>query len=77
MTARPICVYEGVKTLNIGAEISAMMAESDTFDLLDAPIVRLGGTKSSIPYNPQFEKAAVPQLPAIIAAATGLVRRQI
>ena len=76
-TSRLICVYEGVKTLGIGAEISAMVAESDAFDLLDAPIVRLGGIESPIPYNPQLEKAAVPQVPAIIAAATGLVKRQM
>ncbi len=76
-TSRLMCVYEGVKTLGIGAEISAMVAESDAFDFLDAPIVRLGGTESPIPYNPQLEKAAVPQVPAIIAAATGLVRRQM
>ena len=35
--------YEGVKTMGIGAEISAMIAESDVFHVLEAPIVRLGG----------------------------------
>jgi len=41
-TNRLVCVYEGVKTLGIGAEISATNAESDAFDYLDAPILRLG-----------------------------------
>ncbi|WP_108483844.1 alpha-ketoacid dehydrogenase subunit beta [Oceaniglobus ichthyenteri] len=72
-TSRLICVYEAVKTLGIGAEISAMVAESDAFDYLDAPIVRLGGAECPIPYNPDLEKAAVPQVPDIIAATRDLV----
>ena len=73
-THRLLCVYEGVKTLGIGAEISAMIAESEAFDRLDAPIVRLGGAETPIPYNPELEKAAVPQVPGIVAAARDLVR---
>ena len=73
-TSRLICVYEGVKTLGVGAEVSAMIAESDAFDYLDAPIVRLGGAETPIPYNPELEKAAVPQVPGIIAAARDLAK---
>ena len=73
-TSRLVCVYEGVKTLGIGAEISAMIAESEAFDYLDAPIVRLGGAESPIPYNPVLEKSAVPQTPDIIAAVRNLVK---
>ena len=71
-TSRLLCVYEGVKTLGIGAEISAAIAESEAFDYLDAPILRLGGAESPIPYSPILEKAAVPQIPDIIAAARKL-----
>ena len=71
-TGRLLCVYEGVKTLGVGAEVSAMVAESDAFDFLDAPIVRLGGAESPIPYNPDLEKAVVPQVPDILEAARGL-----
>jgi acetoin:2,6-dichlorophenolindophenol oxidoreductase subunit beta len=72
-TSRLLCVYEGVKTLGIGAEISAMIAESEAFDYLDAPIMRLGGAESPVPYNPELEKAVVPQVPDIIAAVRELV----
>ena len=72
-TTRLLCVYEAVKTLGIGAEISAMVAESEAFDYLDAPIMRLGGADSPIPYNPELEKAAVPQVPDIVAAIRKLV----
>jgi pyruvate dehydrogenase E1 component beta subunit len=72
-TTRLLCVYEAVKTLGIGAEISAMVAESEAFDYLDAPIMRLGGAESPIPYNPDLEKSAVPQVPDIVAGIRKLV----
>ncbi|WP_322989992.1 alpha-ketoacid dehydrogenase subunit beta [Hoeflea sp.] len=73
-TGKLICVYEGVKTLGVGAEISAMVAESDAFDFLEAPIVRLGGAESPIPYNPELEKAVVPQVPDILEAARNIAK---
>jgi pyruvate/2-oxoglutarate/acetoin dehydrogenase E1 component len=73
-TTRLLCVYEGVRTLGIGAEISAMIAESEAFDRLDAPVGRLGGAECPLPYNPEMEKAAVPQIPDIVAMARRLVR---
>ncbi|QKC88433.1 alpha-ketoacid dehydrogenase subunit beta [Mesorhizobium sp. NZP2234] len=73
-TSRLMCVYEAVKTLGVGAEVSAMIAESEAFDYLDAPIVRLGGAETPIPYNPELEKATVPQVPDIITAARDLVK---
>lgn len=75
-TSRLVCVYEGVKTLGIGAEISAMVAESDAFDYLDAPILRLGGAESPIPYNPDLERAAVPQIDDIVLGVSQLVKRE-
>jgi acetoin:2,6-dichlorophenolindophenol oxidoreductase subunit beta len=73
-TTRLACVYEGVKTLGIGAEISALIAESEAFDYLDAPIIRLGGAESPIPYSPILEKAAVPQVENIVEALRNLVK---
>ncbi|HEY2863786.1 MAG TPA: alpha-ketoacid dehydrogenase subunit beta [Casimicrobiaceae bacterium] len=73
-THRLLIVYEGVKTMGIGAEISALIAEGDAFDFLDAPIARLGGADVPLPYNPVLEKAAVPQEDDIVAVARRLVR---
>jgi len=73
-TRRMLVVYEGVKTMGIGAEIAAMIAESDVFHALVAPIARLGGADVPIPYNPKLEKAAVPQEDDILAAARRLAR---
>jgi acetoin:2,6-dichlorophenolindophenol oxidoreductase subunit beta len=76
-TGRMICVYEAVKTLGIGAEISAMVAESDAFDYLDAPIIRLGGAECPIPYSPELEKAVVPQVPDILQSARNLTKGRL
>src|SRR5690349_3025515 len=59
------------------AAAAARLAESDAFDYLDAPIVRLGGADTPIPYNPVLEKAAVPQEDDIVAAAQRLVRHGV
>ena len=76
-TSRLAIVYEGVKTLGIGAEISALIAESEAFDYLDAPILRMGGSESPIPYNPVLEKAAVPQVDGIVENLRKLVKGRI
>ncbi len=76
-TTRLLAVYEGVKTLGLGAEVSALVAESEAFDYLDAPILRLGGAEAPIPYSPVLEKAAVPQVEDIVAAARGLAQGRI
>jgi pyruvate dehydrogenase E1 component beta subunit len=73
-TSRLLCVYEGVKAYGVGAEIAAAIAESDAFDYLDAPIVRLGGADAPIAYSPVLEKAAAPQVEDILAAALKLAR---
>lgn len=58
-----------------GAEIASMIGESDAFDFLDAPVSRLGGKPTPIPYNPTLEKAAVPQVNDIIRECKKLMNR--
>ena len=73
-TTRLICVYEGTRQLGIGTEVAAAVAQSKAFDRLDAPIVRLGGADCPLPYNPDLERAAVPQVPDIVQAVRNTVR---
>ncbi|APT48243.1 alpha-ketoacid dehydrogenase subunit beta [Bacillus safensis] len=73
-TGKCIIVHEAVKRGGYGGEIASMIAESEAFDYLDAPIKRLGGLAVPIPYNPTLEKAVIPQVPDIIEAAKELVR---
>lgn len=73
-TGRVVVVYEGVKTLGIGAEIAALISESEAFFHLDAPIVRLGGQECPLPYNRQLERAAVPQVDDIVTGVQRVMR---
>lgn len=67
-TSRLVVVHEAVKRGGFGGEIASMIAESEAFDYLDAPIQRLGGKAVPIPYNPDLEKAAIPQVNDIVQA---------
>ncbi|GAA4712166.1 alpha-ketoacid dehydrogenase subunit beta [Brevibacillus fulvus] len=73
-TGRVVIVHEAVKRGGFGGEIASIIAESEAFDYLDAPIKRLGGLPVPIPYNPLLEKAAVPQVADIIAAVKDTLR---
>ncbi|MRH41524.1 alpha-ketoacid dehydrogenase subunit beta [Aquibacillus halophilus] len=76
-TSRLVVVHEAVKRGGYGGEIASVIAESDAFDYLDAPIKRLGGKAVPIPYNPKLEKAAVPQVPDIIEAVKETLNKRI
>jgi len=71
-TGKVIIVHEACKTGGFGAEIAAMISESESFDYLDAPIKRLGGLDIPIPYNRNLERHAVPQIKDIINATKEL-----
>lgn len=46
----------------VGAEIMALVTESDVFDYLDAPPERVTGADVPMPYAINLEKAALPQV---------------
>jgi pyruvate dehydrogenase E1 component beta subunit len=74
-TSRVVVVYEAVKRGGYGAEIVSTIVESDAFDYLDAPVVRLGGKEIPIPQNPELEKHAVPQVDDIVTAIRKMMRK--
>jgi pyruvate/2-oxoglutarate/acetoin dehydrogenase E1 component len=76
-TGRLLVVHEAPLFGGFGGEIAGMIAQSEAFAYLEAPIVRLGGADVPIPYNPKLEKAAVPQVENIVAAARKLARTEI
>ena len=51
-----------------------MIADSEAFFHLDAPIRRVAVLDVPIPYNKQLEAAVVPTLERIVRAAENLVR---
>lgn len=73
-TGRVLVVHESPQTGGFGGELAAVVTESDAFDYLDAPIRRLAGRDIPIPYNRTLERAAVPQVEDIVAAARTLAQ---
>ena len=76
-TGRVLIVHEACKTGGFGAELAAVIAESEAFDYLDAPIVRLAGRDMPIPYNRTLEYHTVPQVENIVAAARDLAQGRV
>jgi 2-oxoisovalerate dehydrogenase E1 component beta subunit len=58
-TSRALVVHEDVKTLGIGAELSAVITE-ERFDHLDAPVMRLTYPDTHCPFAHVLEQANMP-----------------
>jgi 2-oxoisovalerate dehydrogenase E1 component beta subunit len=70
-TSKALIVHEDVRTLGMGAEVSAILAE-EAFDLLDGPIMRVTAPDTPVPFSPPLEKAFLPDADKITAAARQL-----
>jgi pyruvate/2-oxoglutarate/acetoin dehydrogenase E1 component len=56
-----------VKTLGIGAELSAVLME-EKFDALDAPVLRVTYPDTHVPFSHVLEAACLPNAATITAA---------
>src|SRR5262245_1447229 len=65
-TNRLVIVHEAVKRHGFGAEVAALVTEKG-FDLLDAPIVRVGARDVPMPYNDKLELQTIPSRESILA----------
>jgi len=71
-TGRLLIVDETFAPCGIGAEVAAQVVDR-AFDDLDAPIRRLNGAHTPIPYSPVLEAAVAPQAEAIAQAIRDLM----
>jgi pyruvate dehydrogenase E1 component beta subunit len=72
-THRLVVVHEAVKRGGIGGDIAATVAE-EAFDSLVAPIVRVAGKNTVIPFNLALQRASVPSVDDIVAGVRSAVR---
>ncbi|XP_077265033.1 pyruvate dehydrogenase E1 beta subunit isoform X1 [Temnothorax americanus] len=63
-----LTVEQGWPQCGIGAEVSARIAESEAFYHLDAPVIRITGVDTPMPYAKSLEIAALPQIKDIVYA---------
>jgi len=66
-TNRVLIVHEDVKTLGIGAELSAVIME-ERFDALDAPVLRVTYPDTHCPFSQVLETANLPNADKITTA---------
>lgn len=71
-TGRALVVHEAVKQYGIGAEISSVIHE-ELFDVLKAPVKRVGGAFCAVPFSKVLEEAFAPGPQDISAAVTELL----
>jgi len=71
-----VTVEEGWPQCGIGAEIAALVMESEAFDYLDAPVERITGADVPMPYAIPLEKLALPQQPDIIEVIKRCINRK-
>ncbi|MDP2983727.1 MAG: alpha-ketoacid dehydrogenase subunit beta [Candidatus Latescibacter sp.] len=71
-TGRLVVVNEAVKRGSVASDIAAFAAE-EAFMYLKAPIMRVSGKITPIPYNAALENACVPDAGEIVAAVKKLM----
>jgi 2-oxoisovalerate dehydrogenase E1 component beta subunit len=72
-TSKAIVLHEASRTGGIGGEIAAIIGE-EAFEYLDGPVTRVASLDVPVPFSPPLEKACVPNVEKLVAAAKRLVR---
>jgi pyruvate/2-oxoglutarate/acetoin dehydrogenase E1 component len=70
-TRKVLILHEANKTMGIGAEIAAFIAE-ELFMELDGPIARVAADDCHLPYNGPEEEAIIPNPAKVVEAARRL-----
>jgi pyruvate/2-oxoglutarate/acetoin dehydrogenase E1 component len=71
-TGRLVIAHEAPERGGFGAEIAAIAA-GEMFDLLQAPVVRVAGTNTPMPYAPELEGFVIPDAARIADGIRSLV----
>jgi len=70
-TSRALVVHSANQLAGVGAEVAALIAQH-AFEWLDAPVARLGGLDTPVPFSPPLEDAYRPDALKIYEAAKAL-----
>jgi len=70
-TSRLVVVHQAARRGGFGAEIAATVSERG-FDLLDAPVARVGGLNVPVPFSPVLENFVLPDADDVMAAVRSI-----
>lgn len=73
-TNHVVVVHEDWKNTGFGAEVVSRIQEN-VFDYLDAPIIRVAGLDTPIPFSPELEKLVIPNTDDIIRAVRQVLEK--
>jgi pyruvate dehydrogenase E1 component beta subunit len=76
-TGRLVSVEDGWPQSGIGAEIGALIVESEAFDYLDAPFERVTGADVPMAYAANLEEMSLPQPDDIVATVLRATARKL
>jgi len=76
-THRVVTCEEGWPQYGVGAEICALMMESEAFDYLDAPVERVCATDVPMPYCVDLEDMVLPKPEDVLSAARRCLYRKL
>jgi acetoin:2,6-dichlorophenolindophenol oxidoreductase subunit beta len=71
-THRLVVTHQATRRGGFGGEIAAEVAERG-FDLLDAPILRIGALNTPIPFSPPLEEFVLPTAARVVDAVRSMV----
>lgn len=73
-TRKVLITHESVQNYGVGAEVAAVIADSDAFFCLEQPVRRFGGMFIPMPFTPTLEAQAVPQAETIYEKVKGFLK---
>jgi pyruvate dehydrogenase E1 component beta subunit len=74
-TRRAVVAHEAWTFGGFGAEVAALITE-ELFDVLEAPVGRVGARSAHVPFSPPLERAVVPQKEEIVDAVRRVTSRR-
>jgi acetoin:2,6-dichlorophenolindophenol oxidoreductase subunit beta len=75
-TGHLVIAHEAIRRGGVGGDIAAMVAEQ-AFESLRAPIIRVAGLNTPVPFNLALEKATVPQVADIVAGVRSVMEASL
>jgi pyruvate dehydrogenase E1 component beta subunit len=76
-TGRLAICHEAVGRGGVGGEIAARVMESEAFDYLISPLLRITGLNTPVPYSPPLEQAFAPSVDRIEQSLEGWLTQEV